>query len=47
MDVFLDQLNQLIESRKKENKSLKTIVDVIRKNSEKQSTPPSVRKKTK
>lgn len=33
MDIYLDKLNKLIKLKKKENKSLKTIVEVIRKNS--------------
>lgn len=34
IDFYLAQLNKLIETKKKENKSLKTIVDVMAKNQE-------------
>lgn len=37
MDIYLAQLNKLIESKKKENKSLKTIVDVMTKKQEDQT----------
>lgn len=32
IDSYLDQLNKLIENKKKENKSIQTIVDAMVKN---------------
>jgi len=47
MDVYLDKLNKLIESKKKENQYLKTIVEVINKNSEEDSNTLIEKDKTK
>ena len=44
MDIYLDKLNKLIESKKKENQSLKTIVEVINKNSENENNTLKVKK---
>jgi len=46
MDLYLDELNKLIESKKKENESLKTIVEVISKNSKEQSDILNEKNKT-